>query len=300
MAKRVPLGRDLNALLGGQDYKSSVSGSHKTDQKHIHELAVTNLSPGKYQPRLHMDEEQLSSLAQSIEKQGIIQPIVVRPLKDDRYEILAGERRWRAAQKAGLTHVPVVIKDITDKDALAVALVENIQREDLNPIEEAMALSRLIEEFSLTHQQVSELVGKNRSTVSNLLRLLTVDEWIQQKLVDGSMEMGHVRAILTLSPQEQRQMADRIIRFKLTVRDTEQWVQKQSISTKPSSTRTQLSDELSKAQKSLSRQLGLMVKIQPKRDGKGQMVIRYKDQKQLMDLIQQMQALAESDLLIDH
>src|SRR5512140_1107758 len=210
------LGRGLDALLSGNDDQAS----HETLQT----IGIDRLVPGKYQPRTRMDEASLEELAQSIREQGLMQPVLVRPVGGGRFEIIAGERRWRAAQRAGLTEIPALVRPVADQAALALALVENIQREDLNPLEEANGLQRLIDEFGLTHDAAAKAVGRSRSAVSNLLRLRELAKPVQEYLLDGRIDMGHARALLGLPSGEQTAAATRIVNMGLSVREAERLV----------------------------------------------------------------------------
>ena len=224
MSKRRGLGRGLDALLG-EDQASTVTaldGASATPQS----LPLAQLRAGKYQPRTHMDPEALAELAASIRAQGVIQPILVRPVGPDHYEIIAGERRFRAAQIAGLDEVPVQVRIVADETALAMALIENIQREDLNPLEEAQGVQRLIDEFSFTHEQAAQAIGRSRSATSNLLRLLNLAPPVQQLLLTGRLDMGHARALLALGAVPQVQLAERIAAEALSVRAAEQLVRR--------------------------------------------------------------------------
>ena len=214
------LGRGLDALLAGTDEPAPAQGAQQT-------LPIGRLAPGRYQPRTRMDEGALAELADSIREQGVMQPILVRPVDGGRYEIIAGERRWRAAQKAGLTEVPVLVKAVPDQSALALALIENIQREDLNPLEEAQGVQRLIAEFGLTHDAAAQAIGRSRSATSNLLRLLNLAEPVQQMLTAGDLDMGHARALLSLDRAHQITCAHEIVARQLSVRDAEKLVQRQ-------------------------------------------------------------------------
>uniref|UniRef100_E6QUQ3 ParB-like partition protein n=1 Tax=mine drainage metagenome TaxID=410659 RepID=E6QUQ3_9ZZZZ len=218
MKKIRGLGRGLDALLGGDESSG--------DQLALQTVAVTQLSPGKYQPRTHMDQESLNALADSIRHQGIMQPILVRVLQADQFEIIAGERRWRAATIAGLTEVPVLVKTVVDEAVLAMALIENIQREDLNPLEEANGLQRLIDEFGMTHQSAAEAVGRSRSAVSNLLRLLQLPQTVQQLMMAGQIDMGHARAMLALPVSTQIAVAEQVAQRQMSVRETECWIKR--------------------------------------------------------------------------
>lgn len=223
-SKRKALGRGMGALLsGGLDDVLAPKGKNKGSEE-LRNIPVDLLQRGRYQPRTHMDQAALDDLAKSINVQGIIQPIVVRALSGGNYEIIAGERRWRAAQIAGLDNVPAVVRNIPDEAAIAVALIENIQRENLNPIEEAMALQRLATEFRLTHEQTADSVGRSRAAVTNLLRLLSLNSNVRELLEDGTLDMGHGRALLALEGSAQSQAAKEIVRKGLSVRETEQLV----------------------------------------------------------------------------
>ena len=204
MVKLKGLGRGLDALLAGDESSANNTSSLMT-------VAVTQLRPGKYQPRTHMDQASLASLADSIKAQGIMQPIVVRAIAQDQYEIIAGERRWRASQLAGLLEVPVIVKDIPDEAALAMALIENIQRENLNPIEEANGIKRLIDEFDMTHEAAAQAVGRSRSAVTNLLRLQNLHANVQEMLMQSQLDMGHARALLSLDGAKQIMAAEQIV-----------------------------------------------------------------------------------------
>lgn len=285
--KKRGLGRGLDALLApkaapAQDTAEAGENSTiKADNtiQGLTYLPVDWLSKGKFQPRRDMNPNQLDELANSIRNQGVMQPIVVRPLAEQRYEIIAGERRWRAAKIAGLDKVPVIIRHVEDSDAVVLALIENIQREDLNPVEEAMALQRLVEEFSLTQQQVADTVGKSRSAVANLLRLLNLTPDVRRLLEHGDIEMGHARALLALEPEHQAQAASMVITKSLSVRETEKLVKTyQNPESKPE--KTELPDFSAQAAK-ISDKIQSSVKIQPSAKGKGKLVIEYRDQAHL-------------------
>jgi ParB family chromosome partitioning protein len=213
-AKKRGLGRGLDALLGDVDI-----GADNSDSA-IQKLAIELMQRGKYQPRREMDRERLQELADSISAQGLVQPIIVRKIDKGKYEIIAGERRWRASQLAGLSEVSVVVRDVSDQAAMAMSLVENIQREDLNPLEEADALQRLLKEFKMTHQHVADAVGKSRTTVTNLLRLLELEHEVKALLDSSSLEMGHARALLALSGDKQCEAAKKVVQKGMTVRAT--------------------------------------------------------------------------------
>ena len=219
MAKIKGLGRGLDALLANHEDVSA-------DKDTLKMLSVTQLQPGKYQPRTHMDQDSLQQLAESIKAQGIMQPILVRRLEDGRHEIIAGERRWRAARLAGLSEVQVLVREVADEAALAMALIENIQRENLNPLEEATGILRLINEFNMTHQVAAEAVGRSRSAVTNLLRLLNLAKPVQELLMQNKIDMGHARALIGLSEGKQAEIAHEVAQKSLSVRETERLVQK--------------------------------------------------------------------------
>lgn len=283
VAKKRGLGRGLDALLGGaqavrQDYDSVAkladAGLPATDMR---DLPVELLQPGKYQPRTDMHNESLEELANSIRAQGILQPIVVRKLSSgNRYEIIAGERRWRAAQIAQLHQVPVIIRDVPDDAAIAMALIENIQREDLNPVEEATALQRLIDEFEMTHQQAAEAVGRSRAAVTNLLRLLALSAEVRKLLENGDLEMGHARAILTLETELQSQVARDIAQKGLSVREAEELVRKlRAGEQKPAASSKRTDPNIQRLQDDLSEKLGAKVLFQHGNGGKGKVVLHY-------------------------
>lgn len=240
-------------------------------------LPVDIIQRGKYQPRRDMHQEALEELAESIKAQGVMQPIVVRSIGEGRYEIIAGERRWRATQLAGLDRIPAVIRDVPDEAAIAMALIENIQRENLNPIEEAMALKRLQDEFELTHAEVAQAVGKSRTTITNLLRLISLNDEVKTLLEHGDLEMGHARCLLTLEPALQREIARQVVAKNLSVRQTEALVrfyqerkEKEKIIPEP-----EVSADIRRLQDSLSDRLGAGVEIQQGAKGKGKLVISY-------------------------
>jgi len=272
------LGRGLDALLAGNE-------TDKRDQQRA--LPVGHLQPGKYQPRTQMDLASLEELAASIRAQGLMQPILVRPVGDDHYEIIAGERRWRAAQMAGLGEVPTLIRDIPDEAALAMALIENIQRENLNPLEEALGLQRLVDEFSMTHQQAADAVGRSRPAASNLLRLLQLAAPVQELLMRGEIDMGHARALLPLSGVLQIQLAQRVVHKGLSVRDTERLVQqalrppKEGEAKKPDRDLVRLQDELADL-------LGAQVEIRTNKKGAGKVQIEFGGLDQLEGILQRL------------
>ncbi len=276
------LGRGLDALLAG-------SGSTKSNDT-LRELKVEELRPGKYQPRSRMDEASLNELASSIRVQGIIQPILARELPNGGYEIIAGERRWRAAQLAELKLVPVLVRKVPDNAALAMALIENIQREDLNPLEEAIGIQRLIDEFQMTHQAAAEAVGRSRSAASNLLRLLKLPADVQEMLMSNLLDMGHARALLTLEPAQQILLANKIVMEKLSVREAERLVQHQSESPANQTAKKKIGTDRDtlRIQEEVSAKLGTTVEIKSGKKGTGKLIIEYSNNDQLSDLLNQL------------
>jgi ParB family chromosome partitioning protein len=272
------LGRGLDALLsGGKSEKDDV----------LRDLNVSMLKPGKYQPRTHMDEDSLNDLASSIKSQGVMQPILVRQLEDSSYEIIAGERRWRAAQRAGLTHVPVLVRSVPDNAALAMALIENIQRENLNPLEEAVGIQRLIDEFKMTHQLAADAVGRSRSAASNLLRLLKLPQPVQSMLMENKLDMGHARALLSLEGSDQIMLANKIVIDGLSVREAEKLVQThgQQPGKAQQKKAAKINRDTERLQEEMSAYLGARVEIKSGSKGKGKLVIEYMDHDQLDDLL---------------
>jgi ParB family transcriptional regulator, chromosome partitioning protein len=274
------LGRGLDALLAG----NSDSGDNKSRQDM---LAVGQLQPGKYQPRTRMDPGSLEELAASIKAQGLIQPISVRPVGDNRYEIIAGERRWRASQIAGLTEVPVLIREIPDENALAMSLIENIQREDLNPLEEATGIQRLLDEFGMTHQQAADALGRSRSATSNLLRLLQLAKPVQDMLMAGDLEMGHARALLALPKPDQGSVAALVVDKGYSVRDTERAVS-QTLNPSAGKHAKKADRDLERLEEELSDSLGATVKITANRKGAGGLTIRFGSLDQLDGILQRL------------
>ncbi|MBF8223601.1 ParB/RepB/Spo0J family partition protein [Halomonas sp. 328] len=291
MTRKRALGRGLDALIGAgarrrELLEESAESMELNGAEHepeldaaagerLERLPLGQLTRGKYQPRRDIQPEALEELADSIRAQGVMQPIVVRPIGDKRYEIIAGERRWRAAQLAELDVIPAVVREVSDQVALALALIENIQRENLNPVEEAMALKRLLDEFELTQQQVADAVGKSRAQVANLLRLLALDPEVQTLLERGDLDMGHARALLALSGAKQRQAAHEVVNKDLTVRDTEALV-KRLVNGEPAKPKREApSADVARLETQLGELLGAPVKIQHGRGGKGRLTIRY-------------------------
>ncbi|MHB1429628.1 MAG: ParB/RepB/Spo0J family partition protein [Rhodocyclaceae bacterium] len=282
MQRKKGLGRGLDALLAGND------DVIETDRQRQATLAIGDLQPGKYQPRTRMDPGSLEDLAASIKAQGLIQPISVRPIAGGRYEIIAGERRWRASQIAGLTEVPVLIREIPDDAALAMSLIENIQREDLNPLEEAAGLQRLIDEFGMTHQQAADAVGRSRSAASNLLRLLQLAKPAQDLLMAGDIEMGHARAILAAPKSEQGRLAAEVADKGWSVRETEKRVARELNPPvhKPVAERSR---DLVRLEEDLADSLGAAVKLSANRKGAGSISIRFNSLDQLDGILKRLQ-----------
>jgi len=275
MAKVKGLGRGLDALLGGDEQQP---------QEHLMNVALTQLRPGKYQPRTQMDPNAIGELAESIKAQGVIQPKLARPLGDGHFEIIAGERRWRAAKLAGLDAVPVLVREVRDDLALAMALIENIQREDLNPIEEAAGIQRLIDEFGMTHEAAAEAVGRSRSGVTNLLRLLSLAKPVQDLVLQGKLDMGHGRALLALPGAKQIELANLIATKDLSVRQAEHLVG-QALSTPRAAKRVARDRDLLALEEELSDLLGTRVAIVPRKKGAGRVVIDYSSLDQLDSLL---------------
>ena len=283
--KKKHLGRGLDALLGSSRPAQAVDSSYPVpgsespaaaEEGALRELPVDLVLRGKYQPRRDIEPESLQELADSIRAQGVMQPIVVRPISDRRYEIVAGERRWRATQLAGLDVIPALIRHVSDEAAIAMALIENIQREDLTPIEEAAALQRLQQEFELTQQQVAEAVGKSRSTVANLLRLMTLEEDVRRLVEHGDLEMGHARALLALQGADQSQAARSVAGRGLSVRQTEALVRRLLASRdKPEEEKPALDPNIRHLQDDLAQRLGTRVQIKHGAKGKGKLVLAY-------------------------
>lgn len=285
-AKKRHLGRGLEALMGAAAQSAPATAAAgdpgATADKTLKDLPVDLVQRGKYQPRRDMEPESLQELADSIKAQGVMQPIVVRPISDRKYEIIAGERRWRATQLAGLDVIPAVVRDVPDEAAIAMALIENIQREDLNPIEEAIALQRLQQEFELTQQEVADAVGKSRSTVANLLRLMSLQDDVRRLVEHGDLEMGHARALLALAGGDQSQAASQVVAKGMSVRQTEALVRSlQAAADKPVATAKALDPNIRNLQDELSQRLGTKVQIQHTAKGKGQLVLSYSSLDQL-------------------
>ncbi|MBU1490372.1 MAG: ParB/RepB/Spo0J family partition protein [Gammaproteobacteria bacterium] len=284
-AKKRGLGRGLDALLGGKTITALQEEAAEVDQRELQYVPLDLIQRGKYQPRRDMDPTALEELAQSIRSQGVLQPIVVRPIGAGRFEIVAGERRWRASQQAGLERIPAMVRDLPDEAAIAMALIENIQREDLNPIEEAMALQRLQQEFQLTQQQVAEAVGKSRVTITDLLRLIALPEEIKTLLSHGDLEMGHARALLGLPAEQQTEGARHVVARGLTVRQTEALVRQWLNSKEKPAAVTKTDPDISRLEQRLAERLGSPVQIKHGSKGKGQLVIRYSSLDELQGVL---------------
>ncbi|MDG2273039.1 MAG: ParB/RepB/Spo0J family partition protein [Halioglobus sp.] len=281
--KKRGLGRGLDALLGaGNSMQDGAEGANSAptpslnnEDATLKELPVDLIQSGKYQPRKEMEPESLRELADSIVSQGVMQPIVVRPISDKKYEIIAGERRWRATQMAGLDFIPALIRDVSDQAAIAMALIENIQREDLNPIEEAASLQRLQREFELTQQEVAKAVGRSRSSVANMLRLMTLQEDVRRLLEHGDLDMGHARALLGLEGSDQSEAARSVVSKGVTVRQTESLVRNWMANRSQVEPGAALDPNIRHLQDDLSQRLGASVKIQHSPKGKGRLVLSY-------------------------
>ncbi|MFN3984657.1 MAG: ParB/RepB/Spo0J family partition protein [Rhodocyclaceae bacterium] len=271
------LGRGLDALLAGNRDDEAEKGE-------LRSLDVDALQPGKYQPRTRMDPGSLEELAASIKSQGVMQPILVRPVGADRFEIIAGERRWRAARIAGLYEVPCLVREIPDEAALAMSLIENIQRENLNPLEEAAGIQRLVDEFGMTHQQAADAVGRSRSAASNLLRLLNLALPVQELLMAGDLDMGHARALLPLDPAAQIQIGNQVAARGVSVRDTERLVQ-QLLNPRPEKPPREADRDLVRLEEELADTLGATVRIKTNKKGVGELSIRFSSLDQLDGLL---------------
>ncbi|OOZ79262.1 chromosome partitioning protein ParB [Solemya velum gill symbiont] len=301
MTKSRGLGRGLDALLSSASKASEkVAETDSSDQQEstaavtgdsISQLGVDLVQRGRYQPRRNFDKEKLQELADSISEQGIVQPIVVRPIGEGKYEIIAGERRWRAAQLAGLSEVPVVVRDVDDKSAMAMALIENIQRDDLNPLEEADALQRLISEFGLTHQQIAQAVGKSRTAVTNYIRLLDLESEVKRMVDEKKLEMGHARAILGLKNGQQMEAANKVVRQGLSVRETERLVRRMQgeDESRPAKPEPVADPNILTLERDLTEKLGASVKVKSGPKGKGKLEISYNSLDELEGIIEHIQ-----------
>jgi ParB family chromosome partitioning protein len=275
MIKQKGLGRGLDALLGKEVPSKDA----------LMTLAVNRIRPGKYQPRTKMDQEALAELAASIKSQGLLQPVLVRPVDRDRYELIAGERRWRAAQMAGLDHVPALVREVPDEAALAMALIENIQRENLNAMEEAAGLQRLVQEFKMTHQQAADSVGRSRSAASNLLRLLNLAKPVQAMVMEGVLEMGHARALLSLDGAKQVEAAKRTAARGLSVRETEALAQQLLKGSATTSRKKKVNRDIARLEEETAGKIGTTVEIKTGKKGTGKLIVHYSSYEHLDELI---------------
>jgi len=276
--KRKGLGRGLDALLGGDEAARDTLAT----------LPVGRIRPGRYQPRTRMDQEALAELASSIKSQGLMQPVLVRPVDRERYELIAGERRWRAAQMAGLQEIPALVREVADESALAMSLIENIQRENLNPMEEAAGLQRLVDEFRMTHEQAADAVGRSRSATTNLLRLLRLAKPVQGMVMEGVLEMGHARALLSLDGARQIEAANRIAARGLSVREAEALVG--NMQRGPGARRARKTDrDLARLEEEVSGRLGTTVEIRAGRKGRGKVIVHYSGLDHLDQLLKKLQ-----------
>ncbi len=297
-AKKRGLGRGLDALLGGAKPVAADAGAPAAadDGDALRNVPLDLIQRGKYQPRIDMHQDSLQELAESIKAQGVVQPIVIRPIGDgSRYEIIAGERRWRASQLAGLHEIPAVVRDVPDQAAIAMALIENIQREDLNPIEEARALQRLIEEFELTHQEAAEAVGRSRAAVSNLLRLLELDPEVMVMLEHGDLEMGHGRALLALPRDRQKGAALKVAAQGMSVRETERFVKRLLAEEQGPARKPAPDPDIQRLEQRLSERLAAAVKIQCNARGKGKLTIHYNNLDELDGILAHIEGARDID-----
>jgi ParB family chromosome partitioning protein len=286
-AKKNPLGRNLSSMLSKSTLQHAAeSASEASDRDSLKSLPLDLISPGPYQPRSIFDADRLQELADSIRHQGVIQPIVVRAKGENNYELIAGERRWRAAQIAGIENIPAIVRKVPDEIAIAMALVENIQREDLNPIEEATALRRLVDEFQMTHQEAGDSVGRSRSAVSNPLRLLELSEEVRELVDARHLEMGHARALLTLEPSLQAKAAREVVARDLSVRETEELVRRLKNPSVPKI--TTLDPDVQRLQNALAEKLCAKVKLSHNAKGKGKMVIAFNSADELDGILEQL------------
>lgn len=280
MIKPKGLGRGLDALLGVD--------TAAAPREALLTLPVGRIRPGKYQPRTKMDQQALAELAASIRAQGLMQPLLVRAVDRENYELIAGERRWRAAQMAGLAEVPALVREVPDEAALALSLIENIQREDLNPMEEAAGVQRLVDEFRMTHEQAADAIGRSRSATTNLLRLLKLAKPVQEMVMDGALEMGHARALLALDAARQIETAHRLAAKGLSVREAEALVQT-TLRGKPGARRGRKADrDLARLEEELSGSLGTTVEIRPSKKGSGKLLVHYSSLDHLEQLLKRL------------
>ena len=279
MIKPKGLGRGLDALLGGK-------GGAASNEGELREILIGDLSPGKYQPRTHMDQAALEELAQSVKHRGIVQPILVRQIKAGKFEIVAGERRWRAAQIAGLPTVPALVRDIPDEQALGIGLIENIQREDLNAIEEASGIKRLIDEFNLTHESAAQAVGRSRVAVTNLLRLLELAKPVQDMVMNAQLDMGHGRALLALSKSRQVELAHQIVAKAMSVRETERLVKRALEPPKAGKTPITAAADSRRLENDLAEKLGTRVLVKADMRGRGTLIVHFHSLEQLDGILE--------------
>lgn len=294
-AKKRGLGRGLedmgvDELLTRVNYAESINNASQRDEP-FRQVAIAAIIPGRFQPRRQFDPEMLQGLADSIRAQGVIQPIIVRKIGDHQYELIAGERRWRAAKLAGLIEIPALIREIDDQQAVVIALIENMQRRELNAIEEAQALQQLIEKFSMTHQQIADAIGKSRAMVSNLLRLLKLNLDVRAMLEEDQLEMGHARALLALEGAQQSTLAQRIIQERLSVRETEEIIRRTQQSENISKNHLSQSQgiinaDLLELQRTLSKKMGMRVQIRERADGRGRMIINYGNSEEFKSILE--------------
>jgi ParB family chromosome partitioning protein len=279
MMKPKGLGRGLDALLGAEA---------APPREALLKLAVGRIRPGRYQPRTKMDQQALAELSASIRAQGLMQPLLVRPIDSEHYELIAGERRWRAAQMAGLAEVPALVREVPDEAALALSLIENIQREDLNPMEEAAGVQRLVDEFGLTHEQAADAVGRSRSATTNLLRLLKLARPVQDMVMQGALEMGHARALLALEAARQIEAAHRIAAKRLSVRETEALVHGLAQGKTGGRRRRKTDRDLARLEEEASGRLGTTVEIRASKKGSGKLVLHYSSLDHLEQLLKKL------------
>jgi ParB family chromosome partitioning protein len=286
VTKKRGLGRGLDVLLGQPE--SAVAAANRDGE--LRQLPIELIHPGKFQPRKEMDREALEDLANSIRSQGVMQPIIVRAVDVDSYEIIAGERRWRASQLAGLAQIPVIIRDVSDEATVAMSLIENIQREDLNPMEEARALKRLLDDYELTHQQVAHAVGKNRTTVTNFLRLISLNSDVSRMLEHGDLEMGHARALLSLTDDQQKQAAAEVTQRSLNVRQAEALVKRMLRPKSDTGHKTREDSDTRMLEDRISEKIGQPVAIRHTTRGKGKLVIWYNSLDELDGVLEHLTA----------
>lgn len=281
--KRTGLGRNLSALLGSSG--STLLAEKESPLSQRMTLNTTNLQPGRYQPRGAFDDESIGELAESIKKQGLLQPLLVRPIKEGLYEIIAGERRWRACQIAGVTDIPVVLHHVDDETAMAMALVENLQREDLNAMDQARAMHRLTTEFALTHQQIAELLSKSRTAVTNFLRLLNLNSDVRLLLEHGDIDMGHARCLLMLDEHQQSEVARLVVARQLSVRETEALVTRVKAGKSTQTPKVDLMPLFEQQISGLATQLQTKIKLKAGHAGRGALVIQYKNEADLKNML---------------